>query len=146
MQEHAIGIILLCLIARCYGAKMKTSPATPSADITILVDKIAAFLSTQSQVFLTLLVPRGVGRGRSVPPFRKLRRRPPYGPKCALILFKNYSKFWQVKEWIRLSTTVGAAKPVLALKSTLFERAGVPSFPHDLKASKYFAEQRANTR
>ena len=45
-----------------------------------------------------------------------------------------------------MSTTVGAAKPVLALKSTLFERAGVPGFPHDLKASKYFAEQRANSR
>ena len=45
-----------------------------------------------------------------------------------------------------MSTTVGAAKPVLALKSTLFERAGVPGFPNDLKASKYFAEQRANTR
>ena len=40
---------------------------------------------TDKQKFwiLTLLVPEG---GRSAPPFGKSRRRPPYGPKCALIL------------------------------------------------------------
>ena len=43
-------LILICFIFRCYGAMMQTSQGTSSADITILVDKIAAFLSTQTQV------------------------------------------------------------------------------------------------
>ena len=52
----------------------------------------------------------------------------------------------QVKEWMRLSTTVGTSKPVLALKNTLFDRAGVPNFVQELRNSQYWVDQRSNAR
>ena len=51
-----------------------------------------------------------------------------------------------MKEWVRLTTTVDAAKPVLAMKNVLFDRAGVPNFPGDLIAANYFAIKKKNTR
>ena len=39
-----------------------------------------------------------------------------------------------------------AAKPVLAIKNKLFDRAGVPSFPSDLIAANYFVIKKKNAR
>ena len=52
----------------------------------------------------------------------------------------------QVKEWLRLTTTVTESKPVLAMKNLLFERAGVPSFPTNLRLAGYEIISRNNTR
>ena len=35
---------------RCYGSKLKNVPVGPSVDISTLVEKLVAFLSTENQV------------------------------------------------------------------------------------------------
>ena len=54
--------------------------------------------------------------------------------------------FKKVKEWMRLSITVGTSRPVLALKNTMFENAGVPTFPQELRDRGFWVDQRANAR
>ena len=53
---------------------------------------------------------------------------------------------FQVKEWLRLTTTIMANKPMLAIKNTLFDRADVPSLPTDLKNAGYEVSSRSNAR
>ena len=59
-------------------------------------------------------------------------------------MYRN--KYYQVKHWVRLTTTVSAAKVKLAIKNTLFDRSGVPDFVCDLLASGYTITTRTNLR
>ena len=52
----------------------------------------------------------------------------------------------KVKLWLRLSVSVTGNKNQLSIKNLLFERAGVPNLPKDLRASGYYADHRTNCR
>ena len=57
-----------------------------------------------------------------------------------------FSFLSKVKVWLRLSVSVSGNKNQLSIKNLLFDRAGVPNFPRDLRASGYYADRRSNCR